>query len=44
VRLAQRCLGILAGDVLGDQVEQEQVVVRAAGDDLVAAMLLPTES
>ena len=34
----ERGIGILAGDVLVDQVEQEHVVLGAAGDDLVAAL------
>jgi hypothetical protein len=34
----QRGVGRLAGDTLGDQVDQHQVVVGAAGDDLVAAL------
>ena len=33
---AERGVGILAGDVLVDEVEQEQVVVRTTGYDLGA--------
>src|SRR5579859_2146832 len=39
VRAAERRVGILAGDVLVDQVEQEEVIVGAARNDLVAAPL-----
>ena len=39
VRAPERRVGILARVVLADQVEQEQVVVGAAGDDAVAAVL-----
>ena len=37
VGAAQRRIGRLAGDALLDQVDQEQVIVGAAGDDVVAA-------
>src|SRR5690606_29882477 len=38
VRLAQRFLGRLAGNRLADHVDQHQVVLGTAGDDLVAAL------
>jgi uncharacterized UPF0146 family protein len=34
---AKRGFRVLAGDIAADQVDQEQVVLRAARDDLVAA-------
>ena len=38
VRAPERGFRVLAGDVLADQVDEEQVVLGAAGDDLVAAL------
>src|SRR3546814_3220743 len=37
VGLAERGFGVLAGDVLADHVDQHQVILGAAADDLVAA-------
>ncbi len=38
VRPAERSLCVLAGNALADQADQKQVVVRAAGDNVVTAV------
>ena len=38
VRLSQRSINFLARQLLGDEVDQEQVVVGSAGNDLVVAL------
>ncbi len=38
VGFAERCVSILTGQLAADQINQHQVVVGAAGDDLVAAL------